>query len=228
MEPLEKRMGLSHDYPSVEGSYGGSQTWFSEKVIYQGGCGLVAAGDLLLYLGMYRKGCRTEEVHRLSGIDGSLSKAPYQKYLKQLKRRYFPFMTRFGLPYWALAVGVNRYFRKNGISLKAGWGLAPWKMKLRMEEMLEQDIPVIFAIGPNFPPVIRKGKLNLYVRKPDGEFQWAARTRAHYVVATGMKEGKVQISSWGKTYFVDWEEYKTYVRRYSNYFMSNLFYIYKK
>lgn len=226
MEPLKQSVGLLHPYPSIHGSYGGNQSWFANKTMCQGGCGVVAAGDLLLYLSMYRKGCRTEETHGLFYGDGRISKSRYERYLTMLRRRYLPVLPRLGMPYWVLVLGLNRYFSKHGIALRARWGVLPWNMEVRMKEMLQADIPVILAIGPNFPLFFRKQRLGLYVEEQD-TYRMAAQTKAHFVVATAMREGKVRISSWGKSYVVDWEEYKSYVRKSSNYLMSNLCYIYE-
>lgn len=222
---MKENAKLWHTYPSVGGSYGGSQSWFQDKNMAQAGCGVVAAGDVLLYLGMYRKGCRTEEVHGLFHGDGSISRPRYERYLKHLRRRYLPLLPRLGMPYWVLILGLNRYFGRHHIPLRARWGVLPWKMAARMEEMLCRDIPVIFSIGPRFPLFFRKEQLKLYQEDGRGQLRCAAQTKAHFVVATGLEDGKIHISSWGRAYVIDWEEYKAYVRRNSNYLMSNLCYI---
>ncbi len=222
---MKEKAKLQHPYPSVGGSYGGSQSWFQDKNMVQGGCGVVAAGDVLLYLGMYRKECRTEEMHGLFYGDGSISRSRYEWYLKRLRRRYLPILPRLGMPYWVLILGLNLYFRRYQIPLRARWGVLPWKIIACMEEMLRGDIPVVLSIGPRFPLFFRKEQLKLYQEDEKGQLRCTAQTKAHFVVATGMENGKISISSWGKAYVIDWEEYKAYVRRNSNYLMSNLCYI---
>ncbi len=245
---MKDKWKLKFPYPSIEGSYGGNQGWFKNRNMSQGGCGVVAAGDLLLYLGMHRKGCRTEEMHGLFHMDGEISRPRYERYLLRLKRKYFPVLPRLGMPYWVLVLGLNRYFRKYRMGLRARWGALPWNILPRMEDMLGRDIPVVLAIGPrfHFPVLPGKGKkpgtrkelmgylkeaflrderLNLYQEDEKGGLRCAARTKAHFVTVTAVGDGKICISSWGKPYVVDWEEYKTYVRRNSNYLMCNLCYI---
>ena len=119
---MKDKWKLKFPYPSIEGSYGGNQGWFKNRNMSQGGCGVVAAGDLLLYLGMHRKGCRTEEMHGLFHMDGEISRPRYERYLLRLKRKYFPVLPRLGMPYWVLVLGLNRYFRKYRMGLRARWG----------------------------------------------------------------------------------------------------------
>ena len=219
---MKQAGGLRHPYVSVESSYGGSQSWLANRVMSQSGCGVVAAGDVLLYLGMHRRGCRTEGIHGLFYSDGRISRARYEQYLKELGRRYFPVLPYLGMPFWVLTMGLNRYFRRNGIRLGARWGVLPWNLEKRMEEMFRQDLPVILSIGPNFPPFFRKQKLRLYEKEENGSYRHVTQTRAHYVVATGFEKGKLRISSWGKCYYIDWEEYKEYLWKKSNPWMTNI------
>lgn len=245
---MREKRKLRHGYPSMGGSYGGSQSWFADRNMSQGGCGVVAAGDLLLYLGMYHKGCRTEEMHGLFQGDGEISRPRYEEYLLGLRRKYFPVLPRVGMPYWVLVLGLNRYFRKHRIGLKARWGVLPWNMVSCMEDMLRRDIPVVLAVGPRFHLLVlpgkkgrpvpgkgfkrylkemffRDGQLNLYQEDEKGGLRCTARTKAHFVTVTAVGDGKIRISSWGKPYVVDWEEYKAYVHGNSNYLMCNLCFI---
>ena len=220
-----KNACLAHHYPEILGSYGGSQTWFADRNMRSGGCGVVAAGDLLLYLSMNRQGCRTEETHRIFQKDGSISKPRYGQYLKEMRKHYFPLLPRFGMPYWVLVVGLNRFFLKQDIRLKASWGVWPWNLEARIKKMLLSDLPVILAVGPNFPFFFRKEKLDFYVKKEDGSYEKAARTSAHYVVVTACEGEYWKISSWGKAYWIRTEEYRQYTRKNRNYLMSNICYI---
>ncbi|MCI8852909.1 MAG: hypothetical protein HFI32_05315 [Lachnospiraceae bacterium] len=213
--------GLRHAYVSVEGSYGGSQSWSDRRIMSQSGCGVVAAGDVLLYLGLHHRGCRTERTHGLFYSDGRISRARYKQYMKGLLW-YFPVLPYLGMPFWVLTTGLNRYFRKNGIHLRARWGVLPWNLKKRMGEMFRQDLPVILSIGPNFPPFFRKEKLKLYEKNENGGYVQGTQTRAHFVVATGFEGGMLRISSWGKCYYIDWKEYVEYLWKKSNACMTNI------
>ena len=53
----------------------------------------------------------------------------------------------------------------------------------------------------------------------------AARTRAHYVIVTGIAGEWLRISSWGRMYYIRIAEYEDYVRRYSCPLFSNICFI---
>ena len=96
-----------------------------------------------------------------------------------------------------------------------------------MESHSGYAIPVILAVGPNFSLFRKKHKLNFYVKNGE-EYTFACQTAAHYVTVTAMEEQYLKISSWGKEYFINVQEYADYVKRYSSYFVSNVFYIRKR
>ena len=104
-----------------------------------------------------------------------------------------------------------------------------WRM---LDYFESNDIPVIISIGPGF---FRKQKVKFYnCEEKDGKlkFKPVTQTKDHYVTITGVLETEnvtmMEISSWGKKYYVNWEEYKRYVRKYDNYYFSNILYIKKK
>ena len=85
----------------------------------------------------------------------------------------------------------------------------------------KKDIPVILAIGPNFPPLLGRKKVTFY-RLENGEYLPAAETAAHFVVVTGIVGEYLQVSSWGKEYYMFWPEYQRYVKKCSSFFASNI------
>ena len=69
---------------------------------------------------------------------------------------------------------------------------------------------------------LKKGqKLKLYVRRGDSFISTAA-VNAHYVTVTGMDDRWLEVSTWGKKYYINREEFTRYVRKYSCYLFSNL------
>lgn len=105
--------------------------------------------------------------------------------------------------------------------MRASWGLRFGQILPRIEAMLQQDIPVILAIGPNFPPLLGRKKVTFY-RLENGEYLPAAETAAHFVVVTGIVGEYLQVSSWGKEYYMFWPEYQRYVKKCSSFFASNI------
>lgn len=218
---------LSHPFPSVVAdtgvSFGGNQKWFPYKFLQKVGCGVIGTTDLLWYLSRHQENCKTEIFEQVSR--GTISVAEYQKLALEIWKRYMPVFPGFGVNGIGLMLGINRYFWKHHIPLKARWGISKRKLWLRMDVMLDSDIPVILAVGPNFPNVWGKRTLNFYNKKKDGTYSIANRTNAHYVTVTGKDGSWIQISSWGKEYYINRREYQQYVEQYSNYLVSNLLYI---
>lgn len=222
---------LKHPYITVrkEGklSYGGSQSWSSHTIMKKYGCGAIAGTDLLLYLGLHKDYCKTGKTDIQKPENGLLEFENYMETAERMRHRYFGLIPGFGMPGWMLAAGINRYFQKNRIPLKASFGVTGRNLPNRIQTMLSHDIPVILSIGPNFPVPIKKYKLTFY-RKKGENYQEACRTAAHYVMVTGVEGQWMRISSWGQEYYIKTEEYLDYVRRHSNFVVSNICYIRKR
>ena len=220
-----KRYCLRHPYFSIKTqndcSFGGSQTWSASRMMRKYGCGVVGMADVLLYLGLHQTSCETDLLYGMLREDGFLSYPRYERYLIKMRRRYLSVIPGFGVPGFFLPMAMNRYFRHYRNDLRAAWCLRPGKILPRIEEMLRQDIPVILAIGPNFPMFWGRRRVPFY-RKENGEYLYATETKAHFVVVTGMMDGYLQISSWGKEYYLPWAEYQKYVKKYSTCLTSNI------
>lgn len=192
--------------------YGGNQAWFPDKFLKDSGCGVISAANLLLYLQKQSRMAETE----------------YMDFATMLWKKYFPVIPGFGMNGLTLMFGLNRYFRKNGLALKAFWGISGKKLLSRIDKMLDEDLPVILSVGPNFPNIWGKRKLNFYTKGKDGSYVFAVKTKAHYVTVTGRDGIYLQISSWGKAYYIDIREYREYVRHYSSSLVSNIICIREK
>ena len=220
-----KRYCLRHPYFSIktqtDRSFGGSQTWSSSRIMRKYGCGVVGMADVLLYLGLHQTTCETDLLYGMLQEDGYLSYPRYERYLMKMRRRYLSVIPGFGVPGFFLPLAMNRYFRHYRIDLRASWCILPGKVLPRIEEMLRQDMPVVLAIGPNFPVFWGKRKVAFY-RKENGEYLYATETKAQFVVVTGIMDGYLQISSWGKEYYISWAEYQRYMKKYSSCFTSNI------
>ena len=187
-------------------SYGGNQNWFSQKFLKKYACGVISAADVLLHL------------------DGQeqMSEAEYMKFAKMLWKKYLPVIPGFGMNGLTLMAGLNRYFRKNRLPYWAYWCINRKKMIWRIDEMLGNDIPVIFAVGPNFPKVWGKNAVKLYVKTIEGMYVRASKVRAHYMIATGRDGLWIRLSSWGREYYMNYVEFQDYVKQYSCPIVSNI------
>jgi len=186
--------------------------WSGNKLVRRCGCGPAAAYDLLLYL---------EQKHGMNpGFPASHQE--YSRELGKLQRRYFPLIYPKGINGIFLTLGLNRLFHDRRLPYHALWAVSGKKLFFRMAEMLQNDIPVILAVGPNFPLIWQKNKLTFYRLSPDGRYLPGADVMGHYVTALGMTEEWVKIASWGRCYYIRISEYKNYVNQYSNSVISNL------
>lgn len=207
-------------------SYGGSQSWAKGTVMKKYGCGVIAGTDMLLYLSLHKDYCIGHELNE-KNRNGILEAEDYMETVQKMSRKYFPVIPGFGMPGWLLAAGINRYLRVNRIPLKASFGMFGRNLLSRIQAMLTHDIPVILAVGPNFPLPFRKHKLTFY-RKSGEVYEEAAKTAAHYVTVTGMDGKWLRISSWGQEYYVNMTEYMDYVKKHSCFLVSNVCYLRKK
>ncbi len=193
-------------------SFGGNQAWFPYKFLQKTGCGVVSASDVLLHL----KGKTW------------MTQAQYVDFAKKIWLYYLPVIPGFGMNALTLTVGMNRYFLNHGMPYRAVWNVTYGKMHSRINQMLDKDCPVIMAVGPNFPVFWGKEKLNFYVKNADGSMIPVTKISGHFVTVTGREGGYLQISSWGKQFFIDTREFKKYIRKYSCPLFSNVIYLQHK
>ncbi|MBP0963044.1 MAG: hypothetical protein J6Q99_01975 [Oscillospiraceae bacterium] len=214
---------LKHDYPAVQGKtapcYGGCQSHMSQKALRRCGCGLVCALDMLLYLHRHR-GFSTPFLADVGSdpIDAAL----YEQKITRLRRRWLPIVYPLGTSGLALAWGLNRFFRKFRLPLRAKWAVKWDNLFPTIDQMLQRDMPVILAVGQSFPRIWRKDKLTFYRKTADGGYRPSNATRAHFVNVTGMDDCWLQISSWGSCYYINREEFCQFAKQYSLRWLCNI------
>lgn len=219
-----KRCCLRYPYLTVKTqngpSFGGSQTWCSSRIMRRSGCGVVGMGDILLYMGLHRPSCSTDLQYGIQREDGDLSYPRYERYLRRIRRKYLGIIPGLGVPGFLIPHAMNRYFRHYKMEFRAKWCISQGKLYERVENSLAHDLPVLLAIGQNIPFWSRH-KLVLY-RQENGEYLPATEVKAHFVVVTGLENGYFQVSSWGKEYYISWQEYQKYAKKYSSFLVSNI------
>ena len=67
-------------------SYGGSQNWYEKGILYNFGCGVVALGDILLYLA--KTGRHSLKTARKLGEMEKVDKEEYLSYLKDIGKSF--------------------------------------------------------------------------------------------------------------------------------------------
>lgn len=216
---------IRHDYISVDSgptpSYGGSQMSSASKTMREVGCGVIAALDLLLYLSRFHPGCACSFFDE-SLADGCIDGREYDLLAQRLSKRFFPMIPKFGINGLMLAGGLDLFFIRYKLPFRAVWRIGERNLYHEIERMLAEDIPVILAVGPNFPLVWKNHKLSFYAARPDGTLAPACGVKAHYVTVTGIDEERLYISSWGRPYCIERREYSDYIRRHSGSIVSNI------
>ena len=206
---------LRYPYPAVDwakdGSFGGSQSKSAKWQIRKCGCGAVAMTDLVIYLCRHH-GCEgsalVQEAAALDPIPADL----YERCCCDLQRKYLPMVPPFGINGLTLTAGMNAYCGVHHLPLRFRWNTGKRKLWSAMKQALERDLPVILAIGPNLPALWQQQKVKLY-RKNGDTYTAVTAVKAHYVMVTAMDETWLEISSWGKKYFIHKQEYLHYGER---------------
>ena len=204
-------------------SFGGSQMHSSDNTMVKCGCGIVAVQEVLLYLIRYH-GCPGKDLFGEMAFKAVVSSEEYHKVLDHIRARYLHLIPSFGINGISLVTGMNAAFRRYGFPYRGQWKIASRSFYPSMEEMLLNDIPVIISVGPNFPAVWGKRTVAL---NPERNMIGipAQGINAHYMIATGLDDECIHVSSWGRRYSIDRREYDEYVRRISSSIVSNLVYI---
>ena len=219
---------LLHPIPAVDSNglltYGGSQLLSYSAVIRKCGCGVVAAADLFIYAHRTHPGCECALFEDL-GRTLPIPLADYNAILRTLCRKFFPLTPPFGINGLGLVCGMNLFFRAYKYPLRAQWGVRYGELWQSIEAMIDVDLPVIIAVGPNMPRFWQNNRLGLYTRLPDGSYKRIGAVKAHYMSVTALDDEWLTVSSWGRKYCINRREYDAYTRAYSNGLLCNIAYI---
>ena len=204
--------GLKNSYVSIERggrtSFGGSQNWFG-GMLEKCGCGIISAADILWYLENKTSAERT----------GKVFFDQYEKYVRKLRKNFLLIPYR-GMPGFLMAVCFDIYLRRRHLGYRAHWGTLPGRLQDTVREMLEDDIPVPFCVGPCLHQRFHKNNtcgLKLYEKRGAGtnteEYVWTKTVRSHFMTMTGLDGDRVRISSWGEEYYISLKELADLVRK---------------
>lgn len=207
-------------------AYGGDQGASDNKAMQRCGCGVVGCVDLLLYLQRWREGADVSFLRDVAR--DRLPMEEYQRLAQEMRKKYFFLVYPFGKDGVTMAMGLNRIFRKNGVPLRARWNWGKRSLWTNMDRMLEENIPVILSIGPNFPLFWQKHRLNLYYEDASGALHPAAATNSHFLTVTAADEERLTVSSWGGKYVILKKEYCDFVKQHSCWLFSNILSIRKR
>lgn len=228
-------------------SFGGYQGWFKYEGDYQNmtikakGCGLISVADKLLYLSKVNSKYNTDLTKAVIQEDKFVTNfenradiiycydyKSYLKYVTELNSSYFK-TPKYGWLGTSLTLYWNKYMEKINGNLHASWGCSINNLLPRIEEMLSNDIPVTLSIGPVWD---EDNELNLYFNS-NGKIL-KRKVANHYVTVTGLREDYItkqvwlEVSSWGKKYYINYEEYLEFILAHVQIAVTNnIIYIYE-
>ena len=221
-----KIAGLTREYIQVrrnkdEITYGGDHGVFAGALADSPdgrkcrlGCGVTAFGDLLLYLAnngpQYHIKENEEYTNRVLSLEEYKS---YYNWVYDFLGGIPPKANR-GLSGIRLQGRFNQMAHRQGWKLRARWGISGRRMYGRILEMLHEDLPVILCI----PIMLEKRKKDdgiIFYKKYRGQYRKIQRVNAHYITVTGVitEDGGpyLEIASWGKKFYINWQEYETLI-----------------
>ena len=217
-------VSLQHPFPAVDwakdGSFGGSQSKSAKWQIRKCGCGAVAMTDWMIYLTRYHGCSASSPVAEAAGRD-PIPAELYDRVCCDLQRKYLPMVPPFGINGLSLAAGMNAYCAFHRLPWRFRWNVTKRDLFSLIRQALERDLPVVLAIGPNLPALWQQHKLQLY-RKSGDTYTAVTSVKAHYVMVTAMDENWLEISSWGKRYYIHRQEYLHYGEKYSTFLVHNI------
>lgn len=221
-------------------SYGGNQNWHSqakkfgrEARLSRFGCGTIALADVWLYL--TKRFCKTELTAPVFLKDNILSQKSYMQYIRMINRHYTFTIPYSGVTAPAIQLAFNRYMHQYKLPLHAKYHcfMNNRNMLDIIIKSLQNDFPIILAIGPNFPCFWKKEGITFYKQENENDSSYTPCQRnvhSHYVTITGIyfpsnTSPMLEISSWGKRYFINFKEYRNYIKKYSCKITCGLLYI---
>lgn len=227
----------------------------NDYLIHHYGCGTIATSDLFLYMGNKGKAYSTTITDGILNKADNVSYTDYMSYVRKINTYYTKTKPVIAVLGPRIAYAFNSYAKKYQIKLKAKWALSLsyYEMLEYIEEMLFYDIPVIISIGPNTPKLWGKKGISFFLREVLNEIDDNTKKdyslinpilykfnsvrnniNSHYVTVTGIyrmikSNSKeiimLRISSWGKLYYVDYNQYREYIDTIGGTFTSSLLYI---
>ena len=232
-------------------SYAGNQGWFSDKnwfstdyILRNYGCGTIAAGDLFLYLALQK---RANTVSTDTYLDGKsyINKKDYKNYINWINSRYTETMRFTGVIGSKLEVAINHYIKQETkLKLSASWkySLTYKSMLNNLKKMMNNDLPAIISIGLNSQKLWSDTGIHFYDQtktKVKGQLYKYEEVRekinGHYVTVTGIiidnnvknanQKIMLEISSWGKKFYVSYIEYRDFIKNNGDKWTSSMVYL---
>ena len=200
-------------------SYGGNQEWWKNinNKMSNGGCGVIAAANVIYY--HYRKG---------KNIFFPFTKDAYMKEANSLMGSLISKEGTIAAP---IKYVMKIYWKQHGGSYKADMDVnlfssnkSSKKLLKKIKKALKKKNPIIFSVGGKVKwkessngPMMKTSSGSLIKFNKSKEY-----FNDHYVTITGVivneqdNSCKLQVSSWGVKYYIDYDEIYKYVSKHSS------------
>ncbi len=227
--------------------------WRSKDyILHNYGCGTIATADMFLYLALQNEALQSPITEAALQGTAQVKYDNYDPFIRQINNEYTKTRRIIAVLGTKVAKAINTYSERYGFGLTAAWmwKLTYYDMLDLIEEMLKKDIPVILAIGPNTPNLWGRKGIPFYERKeieyvepkekgeiPKKPYYYQVRLNninGHYITVTAIVKDDVtarimlRISSWGRQYYINYEEYRDYIDTYGGTCTSSIVYVKKK
>ena len=238
---------ISVDYVQIRQgntfSHGGSQLWFpkdgtfKDAAIRTGGCGLIAILDFMLWYenraGKGRKSLFSEpaDVARKNGPVPD--REAYMDGIRRLFRRY-PSLPKLGTSSLFLPLFLNLYLLRNRAKIRVSFlfrNTADKRMRI-IRNSLNDGFPVIMAIGARINPFSKMKGVTFYVEQNGTVRPGIPDVHRHFVTITGIRFPEdvtepvyLEISSWGRKFFVNYDELCSYMTKSSMPWLTGFFFV---
>ena len=168
--------------PSIDGSFGGSQMWVSEKLMQECGCGIIAGLDAVL---------------RYEGL-AELSREEYLKRFDEAARYIRPIVLSrdpekpksFGVSTAGFKRGIRKYAASRGLGIRAKGFIFDYENKVR--HYLSLGVPVAALIAAPLK--------NVTLVNCNGA---GSSIGFHWVTCTGIDDKHLEVSSWGGKHTIE-------------------------
>lgn len=241
-------------------SYGGRQQWFSKEIeetrdmksyyTHCNGCGVIALSDVFLYFALTLADGRSTRAGEVLDTYGNIHKDRYMTFVEEIRDQYAMIFGSSGTFAWQLSHAINCYCEDNGIAKKAHFevGISPLELLKKMQNMLQNNHPVILMIGQSWPVTLSKlrktgipffkQKRCMSIGKSDPKAAYAEykitekNVYGHFVVVTGIlidehpkwasQNIMLRISSWGEEYYISYAHYWQFIRKSSKPWLNGI------
>lgn len=204
------------------------------------GCGLISISDILLYLASVNSKYSTDMTDLIRTDNGAIEYNSYIDYISRMEKSFFHVRDIdlidgkkwTGIDGLSIAYGVYKYNWFYNVDLHSYWGGGTDKMLKNIEEMLKNDIPVTLsanAIKEQYEAEAKDKGLYIKMYTNDTEIpreknyeMTDATFDNHYVTVTGVIRNSIedrtwlQVSSWGRKFYIDYNEYLYYMQTYAS------------